>query len=303
MKDWEELLIEIYILICDVYEKDLKWSSQRYSNNSKWQELKFTDEEALTVYLFGLIRKRHEIKQIHTYAKDHLKSWFPDLPSYQKFNERLNRLSPSLERLANYLMEQIEFPQWLIQSQSLIDTVVDSMPIIIAKGSRADSAKVAIGIANKGYCSSKKLWYHGFKLHHLGVCIPTTIPKPLQFVLSAASENDNIVFKEQMAPMYRNLRVYGDKIYHDESAKKDLWKQFQIEVLACQKRKRGQKHLYADQKFFNTMISQIRQPIESFFNWLEQKTAIQKASKVRSLNGILKHIFGRLAAALICIIF
>ena len=61
--------------------------------------------------------------------------------------------------------------------------------------------------------------------------------------------------------------------------------------------------MHADQKFFNTMISQIRQPIESFFNWLEQKTAIQKASKVRSASGIFKHIFGRLAAALISIIF
>ena len=207
------------------------------------------------------------------------------------------------DRLANYLMEQIEFSQWLIQAQNLIDTVVDSMPIIIAKGSRADSAKVARGVANKGYCSSKKLWYHGLKLHHLGVCIPTTIPKPLQFELSAASANDNIVFKEQMAPKYRNLRVYGDKIFHDESAKIDLWQQFQIQVLACNKRKKGQKHLHADQKLYNTMISQIRQPIESFFNWLEQKTAIQKASKVRSTSGIFKHVFGRLAAALFCIIF
>lgn len=41
-----------------------------------------------------------------------------------------------------------------------------------------------------------------------------------------------------------------------------------------------------------------RQPIESFFNWVESKTGIQIASKVRSLNGLLVHVFGKLAAAL-----
>ena len=303
MKDWEELLIGIYYMICDLYTEDLKWYSQRYSNNTDWLELSFTDEEVLTVYLFGILRKRHEVKQIHTYIEDHLKSWFPNLPSYQKFNERLNRLAPSFERLANQLMLKLELPTWLVQGQHLIETIVDSMPIILAQGSRADSAKVAHNIANKGYCSSKKLWYHGLKLHHLGVCIPGTIPQPMQFELSAASANDNIVFKEQIAPFYRHLRVYGDKIFHDEAAAQFLWKHFHIQVLACNKRKKGQKHLHADQKFYNTMVSQIRQPIESFFNWIEQKTGIQNASKVRSTKGLLKHVFGRLAAILILLCF
>lgn len=41
----------------------------------------------------------------------------------------------------------------------------------------------------------------------------------------------------------------------------------------------------------------VRQPIEFLFNWIEQKTGIQQASKVRSYRGLLVHIFGRLAAA------
>ena len=39
-------------------------------------------------------------------------------------------------------------------------------------------------------------------------------------------------------------------------------------------------------------------PIESLFNGLEEKTGIQRASKVRSYNGLLVHVFGRLAAAM-----
>ena len=303
MKDWEKILIGLYYLVCDLYEEDLKWYSQRYSNNTKWLELAFTDEEALTVYMFGLLRKRSQIKQIHTYAQDHLISWFPQLPSYQKFNERLNRLAPSLERLANRLMLQIEFPAWLIKAQGLIDVAIDSMPIILAQASRADSAQVARCVANKGYCSTKKLYYHGLKLHHLGLCVPGTVPIPLSFELSRASAHDNRIFKDCLAYQYRDLRIYADKIYHDPTARKDLKKQYRIEMMNCLKKDHGQKHLWADQKLFNIMISQARQPIESFFNWLEQKTSIQMASKVRSCKGLFKHVFGRLAAALFVIIF
>ena len=303
MKDWEELLIKIYYLVCDYYQSELQYYSQRYSNNSQWQQLAFTDEEALTVYLFGILEDKGNIKQIYRYTNNHLLSWFPNLSTYQKFNERLNRLAPCLQRLVHILMEQLRLPDWLIGHQQRIDTVVDSMPIILAKGNRSDDAKVARQIANKGYCSSKDLYYHGIKLHSLGVCTPNKLPKPLQFHISKASANDNTIFKQQIAPLYSNIRVYGDKIYHDQKAKDLLWKLFGIEVVACNKRKKGQKHLTSAQKFYNTLVSRIRQPIESFFNWLDQHSKIQDASKTRSTKGVLKHIFGRLAAALILLIF
>ena len=50
---------------------------------------------------------------------------------------------------------------------------------------------------------------------------------------------------------------------------------------------------------FSTAVSKVREPIESFFSWLIQKTEIQRAFKVRSTKGLLVHIFGRLTAAFI----
>ncbi|MDI9877770.1 hypothetical protein QM481_24725 [Flectobacillus sp. LFS242W] len=49
---------------------------------------------------------------------------------------------------------------------------------------------------------------------------------------------------------------------------------------------------------FSTAVSKIRQSVESFFNWLQQVTTIQIASKVRSSNGLIVHIYGKIAAAL-----
>lgn len=303
MKDWEMLLIKLYFAIDDIYSKDLVYYSQRFSNNTKWQEKTFSDVETLTIYLFGLIRKKFEIKGIYIYIKDHLIDWFPLLPSYQKFNERLNYLVPSLERLVYQLMHQLNVSDWVLEGQNLLTCLVDSMPIIMARGNRSETAKVALEVADKTYCASKNLWYHGIKLHYLGASVPNTLPCPVHFELSKASENDNTIFKESIAPKYRFLNVFGDKIYYDLSAKEDQINDFNIEVSACIKRKKGQEELHLDQVLYNKMVSQVRQPVESFFNWINEKTNIQEASKVRSTKGLFKHVLGCLSAILFIILF
>jgi hypothetical protein len=54
---------------------------------------------------------------------------------------------------------------------------------------------------------------------------------------------------------------------------------------------------------YSKAISSVRQPIEALFEWLIEKTDFQRASKVLSGKGLLVHVFGKLAAALIYLIF
>jgi len=286
------------MFIDDAYKTELSFHTQRLSNNF---ELAFSDSEAMTIYIYGILRKYKGVKTIYQYAKDHLIDWFPDLPSYQKFNERLNRIVPAFIRLVDILAQYLNLPEWLI-GQERLDTVIDSFPIILAKGRRADTAKVAKDIADKTNCPSKSLWYHGVKLHHLGMCIPGTLPVSLGLFLTKASESDNTVFKEQMAPRFKNLRVFADKAYHDQAAAVWLKQLYNIEVIPCQKRRTNQEYLRSDQKIQNTLVSKAKQTVESFFNWLEVNTDIQIASKTRSTKGVLKHIYSRIATALFKIV-
>ena len=64
------------------------------------------------------------------------------------------------------------------------------------------------------------------------------------------------------------------------------------------KKAKGQAHLDAADQGLSTAVSRVRQPIESLFHWIEEKTGIQCASKVRSYRGLLVPVFGRLAAAM-----
>jgi len=297
MKDWEELLIGLYFYVCKEYNQRLKYYVERFSNNNLKQQLSFSDEEAITIYLYGLLDGRKTVKEIHRFAKNHLDDWFPTLISYAKFNARINRMAPALHQLSESMIQNSQLPEYL-KGGTKIDILIDSMPIVMAKGSRADQAKVATELANKGYCSTKNLYYHGIKLHLAAAANPGSLPIPVTVECSGAKENDNTVFKDHLAYKFRNVNVFVDKIYDDIPAKEFLASKYNIEVYACQRRRRFQKNLHSDQKFFSTLVSRKRQPVESFFNWIQEKSGIENASKVRSTLGLLKHIYGRLAAAL-----
>lgn len=96
-------------------------------------------------------------------------------------------------------------------------------------------------------------------------------------------------------------RLYADKAYIDAEWARSLKKQHGLELLTPRKKRTGDTLVSGDT--FSRFVSSIRQPIECFFNWLHRLTNIQSASMVRSLSGLLFHVFGRIAAALVCLIF
>ncbi|MEM8906665.1 MAG: hypothetical protein AAGD05_02360, partial [Bacteroidota bacterium] len=51
--------------------------------------------------------EKYKVKSIHAYAKKYLHDWFPSLPSYQTFNNRLNRLAGVFPPLVAYLLKDV----------------------------------------------------------------------------------------------------------------------------------------------------------------------------------------------------
>jgi len=66
--DTASTLVRIYLCICSRYRGRLATIAQRQSNNANPD---FTDEEVLTIYVFGLIKKRSTISEIHECVEDH----------------------------------------------------------------------------------------------------------------------------------------------------------------------------------------------------------------------------------------
>ena len=285
--DWQEQLISIYLYVCKEYKQHLHADCLRMSNYS---DLSFSDEEVITLYMFGVIEKHTEIKTMYRYADRHLREWFPNLPSYTAFIQRINHLGEVFILLLDSMQSQQEKVN---NSSSLL---IDSFPVCLAKQGHRFKAKVAPQLANHGYCATKKLYFYGVRVHMISRYNKGTLPSPEYIGLTDAAANDGKIF-EQIRPYIKDEEIFGDKAYKLPDAKEFEEKQ-NLTVLTPVKKAKGQKRLDSADKFFSTAVSVVRQPIETLFGWIKEKTGIEAANKVRSYNGLLVHVFGRIAAAM-----
>lgn len=207
----ENKLITLYLLICQLYDTRPVLKQQRLSNNH--QPL-FADEELLTIYLFGHLQGLTTGRRIYDYIVDHWRAWFPSLPSYQSFNYRLNQLAPAFELLIEALLLR---GAWQITATA--DRLIDSVPVMLARGARANRGRVAPDLADTGYCATKREHYRGVKLHFLAARRRAQLPLPEKIHLSQASQHDLAALREVSPSLPAGCGLFADKAYfHNETA-------------------------------------------------------------------------------------
>ena len=286
-------LIQIYFYVCDKYSKEIYLKVQRHSNNA--DQGMISDEELLTIYVFCVAcEEKYKIKSMYNHIKNYWSSWFPGLPSYQAFNNRLNRLSEAFDILMVDLFNKAE-----VATDRLKIIIGDSFPVITCSHKR--KAKVATELISKGYCASKGLHYYGVKIHAITLQRQGTLPFPQYLEMTPANVHDLNAIRDILVDIPAQISVL-DKAYSDADLKKQMQQNGNILLTPIKDNKGWQAFLkQTDQAFtdlFNTTLAKIRQPIEALFNWINEITQIQYASKVRSAQGLKVHVFGKLAAAM-----
>jgi IS5 family transposase len=283
----ETKLIELYLLTCRLRDTRPVLKQQRLSNN---HQPPFTDEELLTIYMFGHLQGHTTGRRIYDYVRNHWREWFPALPAYQAFNRRLNELAPAFELLIEELLTGLG---WQIQPRD--DRLIDSVPVMLARGTRANRARVAPDLADTGFCATKQQHYRGVKLHFIAARRTGKLPLPEKIHLSQASRHDLSALREVSPSVPAGCGLFADKAYFhrdtEEACKERGWF-----LVASYKRHRHEPEGNMP-AIYNRFVSAIRQPLESLFNWLIQKTDLQDASRVRSSQGLKVHCYGKLAVA------
>jgi Transposase DDE domain len=288
----ENLLIEIYLFVCQTYDTSSETCYQRLSNN---REPEFTDQELITIWFFAHLEGCFEKKRMHHLIAKYWREWFPRLPSYQTFVLRLNRLEPTFQTFGAALSDALA-----ATSTSEVDHLVDSLPVMLARHGHSYGARVGREVADIGYRAAKKTLFHGVRLHLIAQRRTGRLPLPQQAWLCAASYHDSKAFIEQQ-PEVPATELFGDLAYPTPEIIAHL-KEQQTRLTAPRKKPKG-KELTTDEKYYNRLVRRIRQPIESLFNWVEEKTGIQRASKVRSTDALLIHCWGKLAVAFFLLVF
>ena len=257
---------------------------QRLSNNS---EPKFTDIQATTIYLYGINLGFTKKIDVYNFAKEHLKKYCEHLPTYKQFCVRVNKLASVFEMLCN-----LELSKKVKTSKTHL---LDSAPIVVAKGSRSGRARTTSELCDKGYCASQKKWYYGVKIHILAEERPHTVPVPRKIIVTKASEHDLNTGKI-MLENTGNIDVFGDKAYIDDEWGYDLQLQWVQLNTPFKERSKNQVPLDDGERAWNAMVSTHRQQIESLFSQISRLTDIQCASFVRSEQALLAFIWAKLAA-------
>lgn len=288
----ENTLIQIYLFVCQTYDTCSATCFQRLSNNSKPD---FTDQELMAIYLFAHLNQKYQKKQMHEFIKNYWHGWFPDLPAYQTFVFRLNQLEQTFQSFGQVLIESLNRV-----IDPAVDSIVDSMPVMLASHGHSYGAKVAREIAAAGYCAAKRTRFHGVRLHFIGKRRTSRLPLPAQVFLASAAHHDGQFLKLQNINLPQTT-LFGDLAFADKKLVAGFNHQ-QTKLLVGAKKPKGGE-LSGFEKYYNRLISKLRQPIESLFNWINEKTEIQKASKVRSTNGLMIHCWGKLVVALYLLVF
>ena len=288
----ENLLIEIYLFVCRVYDTSAATCFQRLSNN---RAPEFTDQELITIWFFAHFEGCFEKKKIYRLILKYWREWFPALPSYQTFVLRLNRLEPTFQTFGAVLSGVLA-----AQRTPEVDHLVDSLPVMLAQHGHSYRARVGREVADIGYCAAKKTRFHGVRLHLVAQRRMGRLPLPSQVWLCAASHHDSQAFIQQQ-PALPETSLFGDLAYPTPQIIAHL-KEQQTRLIAPIKKPKG-KDLTLDEKYYNRLVRRIRQPVESLFNWIQEKTGIQRASKVRSTDALMIHCWGKLAVAFFLLVF
>jgi IS5 family transposase len=287
----ENKLIELYLLICRLYDTEAVLKHQRLSNFKHT----FTDEELLTMCIFGHLQGHTSHRRIYNYVADHWREWFPALPSYQAFNRRVNELAPAFELLIN---QQLTSAGRRVAETA--DRLIDSLPIMLAIGTRANRARVARELADTGFCATKQIHYRGVKLHLIAARRSQRLPLPERFALTRASQHDIAALRE-LDPTFGPYGLFADKAYADAETKAVLATRG-THLMTPYKRRRNEPETNVP-TLLNRFVSSVRQPLESLFGWLMQRTNLQNALRVRSTTGLLAHCYGKIAVACLLLTF
>jgi effector-binding domain-containing protein len=132
--------------------------------------------------------------------------------------------------------------------------------------------------------------------------VEKTIPL-MDFVsITPASENYLNALKPILSKLEGNA-IFADKACADISLNQKLLTQQDTYIFTPVKLIKGQTQTErqfkkAADSLFSTALSRVRESVESLFNWINEKTELQNASKIRAINALMVRIFGALTTAL-----
>jgi len=185
------------------FEQHLLTAAKKRNRSSK-----LSISEVMTIQVLFHISGYRNFKTFYTgYVSHHLKSWFPDLVSY---NRMVELCSGTMIPLAIYLKRRA-----LGNCTGI--SFIDSTPLRVCHNRRIHSHKVFDGLAKRGQCSIG--WFYGFKLH----LVTNDVGQVVDFMLTPGNVDDRKPLKIERFIKTLWGKLFGDKGYIGKELFKNLF--------------------------------------------------------------------------------
>ena len=236
---------------------------------------KLSDSEMMTIYIAFHLSNYTNFKAFYNeYVCVHWTDLFPDLVSYERFNQSQKKL----------IIPLIIFLNKRCLGHSRGVNFIDSTTIKVCHIKREKQHKVFKGIASKGKATMG--WFFGFKLH----LIINDKGEVLSFCLSKANVDDrNLkVIKCLVTDIFGKL--FGDRGYISQTLADYLWNDG---ISLIYKRRRNMKKQNLSDE--DRLLLRKRSLIESVNDELKNICSIEH-TRHRSLQGFMNNLLSGLCA-------
>ena len=205
---------------------------------------------------------------------------FPNLIDRTRFNRRRRRLSGHIERVQQFVAEELE--------GLCTNMIIDSVPVPVIKMAREKtfkSFKESFETAPaKGYSAVSKSWYIGYKLHVVihenGVVQQGGITK--------ANVHD-INFLKSIDYLPAGKQLLGDRAYISQTVQTDLFDHYDVKLKVPF---RTNQHSYRKHP---RKLKSIRQLVETFFAQLCDHLNLRR-NYAKSFSGLATRLASKLSA-------
>jgi len=277
--DIETILTIVYVLVDDWYEGEGK----NLLKGKVGSHPKFKASEVLTLMLSADYIPYPGEHQFLEFIRANHGDLFPKLPEQSQYNRRCRNLRHLLESLRRYWLNELGA---LTQSYYLLDT----KPLPLVGYKRRKSHSDFAGEADYGYCSSRKLYYWGYKL----VLLTTLEGLPILYELVPASSDERQA-AETLLPYVQNATIIGDKGFIGAEWQAQMLEQTGNRFLTPNRHNQVMSLPSGIQKLLNS----VRERIEGAFHEIHNTGRHLERLLARTRVGLVTRLIGKMASHLL----
>ena len=239
---------------------------------------RFSDIEVIALSLTAECLSIDSENYLFSKLNKEYKKEFKNMISRRQYNDRRKSLFEKAERVRKLMTERLNMQADVF--------AIDSMPIEICKLSREQRNKMGKESVHhspdKGYCTSQKKYFYGYKLH--SVCSAAGVIESLD--LTKASVHD-VHYLKDVQQLFSNCIITGDKGYIGREHQINLFETAGIELEVPLRS--NQK----EQKPVIRILKKIRKRIETVFSQLCDQFMIHR-NYAKSFTGFKSRILSKI---------